>query len=189
MLKGRAHWLAQFVAAALALAGVGLVAAGAWIPAKALFARHLLITAFEQGLALGAAQKPWPSADFSVIGTLTIKHATVAVLDRATGQALAFGAGRHEEIEAGAMVLSGHRDTHFAPLHKVEKGDTVSFNGLMGERRFSVIEVRIVDTRAETIMVPGPRQLMLLTCWPFDAINPDTPWRFLVLADEKGRSA
>ena len=29
---------------------------------------------------------------------------------------------------------------------------------------------------------PGLPMLTLVTCWPFDAVNPGTPWRYVVVA-------
>lgn len=170
----------------LVVAGAALSAKGAWIPAKAWLAGHMLDAAFSEARTVKAPQKPWRWADFRVAGELRIKGHKTHVLDRATGQALAFGAGLHEEhgFPADPVILSGHRDTHFKILETLKEGDTFQLEGLHSTRRYEVIETRIFDLREGSLQMPPKGHALLITCWPFGALAPNTPKRFLVLAAE-----
>lgn len=173
------------IAVLTALAGAAFLAKGLWIPAKAVLAHGLMDRAYARTSISNVPQKPWPSADFGVIAKLRIANSTLHVLDRATSQAMAFGAGRHEEYDpdTGPLVLSGHRDTYFAVLEHLLPGDPVIYQTRRGDRYYRVSETRIYDIREGVIQPPGPNQILLMTCWPFNAIDPDTPKRFLVLAE------
>lgn len=173
----------HLMALLLAAAGLAFLLAAFWIPAKAWLAYRLLDQASRQVAELGTPQKPWQWADFGVQGTLDISGKRIHVLDRATGQALAFGAGLHEEANGfGPHILSGHRDTHFSILEQVREGDQIDFSNLGTNRTYRIAETRIFDIREGTLQTPANDALLLMTCWPFDGINPDTPKRFLVLA-------
>ncbi len=169
----------------IALSGAAFLANGLWIPAKALLAYGLLDRAYNQAEVSSIPAKPWPSADFAVIGKLTVGGKTVHVLDRATNQAMAFGAGRHEEYEPnGPLVLSGHRDTHFSVLEGAKRGDGISYQTAAGKVVYRISETRIYDIREGVILPPRNGEIMLVTCWPFDAIDPGTTKRYLVLAEK-----
>ncbi len=169
-----------------ALAGAALLAAGLWIPAKAALAYGLLDRAYNSTAAADTPRKPWSWADFAVIAKLQVGGETLHVLDRATGQAMAFGAGRHEEYQPdGPLVLSGHRDTHFAVLEHVKPGDLITYATAGGAVRYAVTETRVFDVREGIIHPPGSGEILLITCWPFGAIDPDTPKRYLVLARQQ----
>lgn len=179
----------RYMAVLLALAAIGFAARAAWIPAKALLAQAWLDQAFAAAVIEGEAVAPWSWADFKVAGQLTgLGNAIIPVLDRASGQALAFGAGWHEENQGkGPVVLSGHRDTHFAGLRDLEQGAALTLAQPDGEDRFRVTDTVLVDTRKQDLQVPLDAGLVLITCWPFGATDPDTPWRFVVLAEKMQR--
>ena len=176
----------RYASGLIAIVGIATVLQGLWIPAKAILARGLLVQAFSHGKAEGINQKPWPSADFGVMGKVTIDGNSIFVLDKASGQALAFGAGRHEEYDpiTGPLVLSGHRDTHFAVLERVKTDDMIVYENLSEEKRYKVIDTSVFDLRGDSVIAaPAQNQLLLITCWPFHAVAPHTPQRFLVLAE------
>jgi sortase A len=112
------------------------------------------------------------------------------VLAGATGRTLAFGPARIDGTatpgEAGASVLSGHRDTHFAFLDKLRSGDALRVETPEGStHRFRVRATAIVHRDGATLPAEtrdGGAWLVLATCWPLDAIDPGTPWRYLVVA-------
>ena len=117
------------------------------------------------------------------------QHTHLLVLSGASGRTLAFGPG-HLPGSAppgapGNSVILAHRDTHFRFLQKVAIGDTLVIEGQNGAaRHFHVRRTYIADTGALNI----PRDtavptLTLVTCFPFDAINPGGPLRFIVVAE------
>lgn len=166
--------------------GLALIAMGLWVPAKALLAYGLMDRAADTAARNNAPEQPWLWADFGVIGTLSINNQNIHVLDRATGQALAFGAGQHEEYAAlnGPLVISGHRDTHFSGLKDLKNDAGFSYHHFGITRRFKVVSTRVFDTTSEALHAPEPNQILLITCWPFDGIDPSTTQRFLVLGQE-----
>jgi len=112
------------------------------------------------------------------------------VLEGASGRNLAFGPAHDPASvapgEAGNSVIEGHRDTHFALLRGVKVGDTLHVETLGGrDIHFLVTSVEIVDSRRARISLHAdtPR-LTLVTCYPFDAVVPGGPFRFIVTADQ-----
>lgn len=111
------------------------------------------------------------------------------VLAGASGRTLAFGPGHLDGSalpgEPGNAILTAHRDTHFRFLQHVAVGDPIAIELPRGERRhFRIREMRIVDQSelkfARDTRVPT---LTLVTCYPFDAINPGGPLRYVVIAE------
>ena len=169
-----------------ALSGAVFLAKGLWIPMKAQLAYGLMDRAYEQSIIEQTPAKPWPWADFAVFGKLSIEEDLIHVLDRATGQSMAFGAGRHEEYGPdGPLVISGHRDTHFSVLQAVQIGQELLFHTMDTTETYRVTDTRIYDLREGVLLPPAGNQMMLITCWPFDGIDPDTPKRYLVLAEKQ----
>jgi len=196
--------------------GLALAGHGAWIPAKAWLAQHLIERAWAQshatdsthaalagpGAGAGAGQatvRPWPWADTVPIARLRFDRLDqhLIVLAGDSGAVLAFGPGHRSGSarpgSAGNAVISGHRDTHFALLGKVRDGDTISVDAAGTEGQALVrLSYAIVDRRviraddpaavASVIEDAGDDRLTLVTCWPFDAIDPGTPWRYVVTA-------
>lgn len=167
------------------------LAIGFWIPAKAAVAQYLLERAWDKEQSGLAESKPWPWADTSPIARLSIPDldASWIVLSGATGRTLAF-APAHMDGSAypgadGVTVIAGHRDTHFAVLAKLQAGMEILTEDTDGElHRFRVTSLEVVDSTTTAIRLDAesPR-LMLTTCYPFDAVTPGGPLRYVVLAD------
>jgi sortase A len=82
-------------------------------------------------------------------------------------------------------VIVAHRDTHFAFLQGVGIDDEIDVQPARGPRsRYRVRDVRIVDKHDMDVAEPSatPR-LTLVTCYPFNAVRPGTPLRFVVIAE------
>ena len=177
------------VVAALALIGLLLFGQGAYIQAKALLAQVLLQRAFAETVATGHPTKPWSWADTWPVARIEVARlrASTIVLAGSSGQALAFGPG-HLELtphagERGTAVYSAHRDTHFSFLKNVAVGDEIAVTRSDGGRfRYRVDTTSVVRFDASGIdpLTEG-YELVLSTCWPFDAITPG-PQRYLVHA-------
>ena len=80
------------------------------------------------------------------------------------------------------MVISGHRDTHFAFLQTLAPGDAIELDAPDGTRRYRVTALRVADTRREALALGADDALLLVTCWPFDAVVPGGPLRYVVQA-------
>jgi sortase A len=179
------------VVAALVLALIGLVlfGQGAYIHAKALLAQVLLERAFAETIAGGRDVKPWSWADTWPIARIEVKrlHASAIVLAGSSGQALAFGPG-HVELtpdagERGVAVYSAHRDTHFRFLKDVAIGDEIVVTRDDGQAfRYRADRTSVVRFDASDIdPLTNGYELVLSTCWPFDAVTPG-PMRYVLHA-------
>ena len=178
---------------ALASFGTWQVAGATWIHAKALLAQQLLCIAWQRTQLTDAPQRPWPGADLRPMAKLTVpsRHVSIYVLDEAHGRALAFGpahlGGTANPGEPGNSVIVAHRDTHFAFLRDVAMDDEIDIETPRGARvRYRVREAFVVDKGQMEVADPvdGAR-LTLVTCWPFDAIRPGTPLRYVVVAERE----
>jgi len=179
----------RFLPLLLALAGLVLFGQGAYIHAKALLAQVLLERAFNATIATGHQTKPWSWADTWPVARIEVKriHARTIVLSGSSGQALAFGPG-HVELtpnagERGVAVYSAHRDTHFAFLKNVAIGDEIDVIRSDGRTfRYRADATSITRFDASGIdALSGGHELVLSTCWPFDALTPG-PDRYLLHA-------
>lgn len=199
--------VAAVAAASFLAVGVASVVQAAWIPAKAALAQVLLERAWERARAvelsgdpegpgaMGEALRPWPGADTRPVARLTFpeRGESLLVLAGASGRTLAFGPGHLDGTplpgRVGNSVVAGHRDTHFAVLEEVEVGEPLLVEEPSGAvRGFRVTSATVVhegDTRALRPAGSG-RLLTLVTCWPFDAVDPGGPLRYVVRAVEDG---
>lgn len=109
------------------------------------------------------------------------------VLAGASGRTMAFGpalsTAAGEPGEPGNTVVSGHRDTHFAFLRELGKGDRVWIETRQGRYAYAVEQREVVDSRRVRLETGvDDARLTLVTCWPFDAIVPGGPMRYVVSA-------
>ncbi|MGO4128829.1 class GN sortase [Inquilinus sp. YAF38] len=181
----------RLVALLLVLAGLMVAGQGVWIHAKAQLAQVLLDRAFAETLATGRAVKPWPWADTWPVARIELPRLgeSAIALAGASGQALAFGPGHVQDTpeagDPGTAVYAAHRDTHFRILRDVKPGDEIDVTRRDGRR----VTFRVTGTRVATWDVSGidprapGRNLVLATCWPFDA-TVRGPYRYLVEAEE-----
>ncbi|WP_236034930.1 class D sortase [Alkalihalobacterium elongatum] len=85
--------------------------------------------------------------------------------------------------ENNNVVLSGHRDTVFRHLGKIEKGDRFLVETNAGDFTYLVRKIRIVDKDDQTVIVPKPKEtLTVITCYPFGFAG-NAPKRFVIIAD------
>jgi sortase A len=178
-------------AAALLAAGLWQVASAGWIHAKALVAQRLIAASWQQARDGGPARRPWPWADMRPVARLVVRQRNIEVyvLDNASPRALAFGPAHVGGTAApgswGNAVVVAHRDTHFAFLRDLALDDEIEVEGARGLRtRYRIREMSVVQRSETRVLESGDRaQLTLITCYPFDAVMPGTPLRFVVVAD------
>jgi sortase A len=185
----RARWLWSI--ALLVSGGMMFFGHGLYIFAKAELAQVLLHRAWARTQSSGEPTPPWPWADTHPVARLTAptRGADVLVLSGASGRSLAFGPGHlpgsANPGEPGNSVIVAHRDTHFRFLQRVVIGDLLIARIADGtHRRFQVRRTYVVDFPCAGYparhAVPT---LTLVTCFPFDAINPGGPLRYVVVAE------
>lgn len=193
MNRRRAWRYLMFAALALA-AGLGLSAG--WIHAKAALAQVLLEHAWAHSDHGRRMQRPWPWADIAPLARLTVPrlHRDLIVLDGSSGQALAFGPGwtpgSARPGTSGLTVISAHRDTQFSFLKALRPGDRLHLDDPAGGSDYRVESSRIVDSRRHDLPAADAMDgLWLVTCYPFDAIVPGGPLRYVVQARRLNGSA
>jgi sortase A len=154
-----------------------------------LVAQVLLERAFDQTIATRHPTKPWSWADTWPEARIEVKRigASAIVLSGSSGQALAFGPG-HVELtsdagERGVAVYAAHRDTHFSFLKNVAIGDEIDITRSDGKTfRYRADGTSVVRFDASGIdPLADGYQLVLSTCWPFDALT-SGPDRYLLHA-------
>jgi sortase A len=181
------------IAVILTLAAIGSwqLGAGLYIHAKAWLAQEMIETAWTSTLAGERQVRPWPWADTWPIARLQVPESNVDlyVLADASGRSLAFGPGYWNGSarpgSVGNTIIAAHRDTHFGFLEHVARGQEILLQTMDGrEHRYRVIEIRVLDSRHERILVEADRPMLtLLTCYPFDALLPGGPLRYAAIAE------
>lgn len=170
--------------------GTGCLLYGAYIPAKARLAQVLLDAAWERRLAGAPDTRPWPWADTRPLARLRQPRLGIdqVVLEGASGRVLAFGPahvpGSAWPGEAGNVVISGHRDTHFSWLAALRDGDELVLETQDGRDLHYRVKHTAVHHETEVALLDplAGDQLRLLTCYPFEAVVAGTPQRYVVTA-------
>jgi sortase A len=165
---------------------------GLYIKAKAIVAQNLLLRAWEKTVASDAPVKPWPWADTWPVARLKVERLGIdcIVLEGESGEVLAFGPGHLSESAKpatnGNCVFVGHRDTTFAFLKYLEKGDVLQIHNVHEqELSYEVVSTAVqksTDLFVEETVTPW---LTLITCYPFDSLRTGGDQRFVVFAREK----
>ena len=181
------RWLALL----LLLLGLQQLAGAALIKVKAWLAPVLIETAWAQTLARGGEPvKPWSWADTWPVARLQAPAQGVELLVLAgdSGNALAFGPGHATASAtlgaAGLAVIGGHRDTHFAFLRDLPVGALLRLELPDGRwRSYAVESSRVVDASRELLPTGLAEEVLLLvTCYPFEALQANGPLRYVVRA-------
>lgn len=178
--------------------GIGFIVDSSYIYAKAKMAQVLIEDAWNDTIKGAKKVKPWSWADTWPVARLTMlkENIDLYVLNGTTGNSLAFGPGymngSSQPGYPGAMVIGGHRDTHFSFLKDVNIGDSFILQDTVGEVfNYEIIKAEIEDITRDKLTIDGYEQsvVKLITCYPFDAVVPGGPQRYVVTAqlmpDEK----
>ncbi|HVF63653.1 MAG TPA: class GN sortase [Casimicrobiaceae bacterium] len=178
------------IAGALFSVAAWLAGEALYLHAKALVGQRLLVAAWHQAQRDGTRAQPWPWADTHPVARLSVPALGIdqIILAGANGRTLAWGPGHVESTAkpglSGNAVVTAHRDTHFGFLPRLAIGEIVVVETASRTKRRYRVERRFVaDHRA--LRLPADEDvttLSLVTCYPFDAIDPDTPLRYAVIA-------
>jgi len=175
----------------LVLSAIGLLRIG-YYQLKAEVAQVLLESAWQENMQNKTKEpvKPWSWADTWPVLELSLPSIqfSTLVLKDASGQSLAFAPGLMTPNllpgEMGNSFIAAHRDTHFKGLERLKDKDEIQITNQLGEKIFFQIDqILIVDSRIEQPIVESiEKRLTLVTCYPFDATEANTPFRYLVSA-------
>lgn len=179
----------QITALLLLMTGAFFLMDGLWIRAKAVLAQFLLQHAWEETLTTGSTTKPWPWADTWVVARLTVGRLDInlIVLEGESGEVLAFGPGHLRASSNpgtdGHCILAGHRDTSFRFLQNLLQDDVIIMQIADGSiHKYMVREM--FTGKAETLYLreSNSPSLTLITCYPFDNLQPGADLRYIVFA-------
>lgn len=173
------------IAALMALAFIASADA-AYMLVKARLAQLLIEHSWNT-----TGSQPWPWADTKPVARLVIPDIELDsyVLNGATGAALAFGpgmvSGSATPGESGVTMIAAHRDTHFETLGEISPGALVHLQNTDKRwHQYQVTDIRIADSRIEHIEpLVGDSKMILVTCYPFGALIPGGPLRYVVEAE------
>ena len=196
--------MAMFV---LALGAAWNLALAGNVYAKARLAKVLLERAWAESQDGLVEVKPWPWADFWPVAKLQAPRLGIEqiVLAGDSGNVLAFAPGYTRSSaplsSPGVTLISGHRDTHFAFLKELVEGDELLIDTPPGEQVYKVATAKVVNQTEFSVPRSGTfitdpnsaqnsqqqeSQLLLVTCYPFDAIE-QGDLRYVVLASKMER--
>jgi len=189
----RQRRLRRLTLGALIALAVALLAAGFWLPAKAELAQHLLNRAWQRTADGDAVARPWPWADTHPVARLTLPDSDepLTVLAGASGRNLAFAPalldGSAPPGTHGVTVIAGHRDTHFRRLATLALGDVVTLERPDGSVfTYEVANLDVIDSeRAELRLDADESIVVLVTCYPFEAVTPGGSLRYVVTARQR----
>jgi sortase A len=175
----------------LLLAGVTAFSQAAWIHAKAELAQVLLNTAWQKTLQSRLQTRPWHWADTWPVAKLTVPSSSIniIILDGSNGASLPFApghlAGSAVPGERGISIITAHRDTHFEFLRDLAIGERLTVTRHDGKQvPYRIRALEVVDTREPSLRIrSNTSQLLMVTCYPFNAIEAGTPLRYVVTAE------
>lgn len=170
--------------------GIWQIAEGGYLEAKAMLAQYLLQQAWCETLDGKTQAKPWSWADTWPVAKMQVPRLGVEriILADASGRSMAFGPGQVSGTsqlgQGGNTAISGHRDTHFRFLQQLVPGDRVDFTLRDGSQHSYQVASSSVHNQDETWLLQDMDEelLTLITCYPFDAIVPGGPMRYVVQA-------
>lgn len=174
------------------VAGLLLLGGQGWLQVKAALAGVLIDRAFASHLEDGLPHTPWPWADMHPIARLEVPRLGVRrfVLSGASGSSMAFGPGHIDGTSPpngpGSCVLAGHRDSWFAFLRHIERGDEILLQASSSIRRYVVERTLITSMTDGSVLEPTEfPQLTLVTCWPFLSLR-SSELRYVVVCRPAG---
>jgi sortase A len=176
---------------------------GFYITAKAQYAQYLIADSWRHYMNTGEQKKPWPWADTYPVAKLEMYQKTQYILAGASGRNLAFGPAHMLQTASlgspGNAAIAGHRDTHFDVLKNAKMGDLVyltsrnknlkkstisSLNSKDAylKQAYRVTNIEIVDQHNLDVLDnnESTTSITLITCYPFDSIEPNPPLRYVV---------
>jgi sortase A len=146
---------------------------------------------YQKGLAQG--EKPnWEPKKGEKIGELIIPRigAILPIVEGTEAEELAKGVGHYVGYgtvmpgETGHVVLSGHRDTVFREVGKLQTGDRIYAKLKNGKTfTYQIRKTWITHAEDRTVIVPHSKPILsLTTCYPFDYVG-DAPDRYIIRAE------
>jgi len=180
----------------LVIGGLVGITKASIMPIKAIIGQQYLEVAWKESLRANKLSKPWRSADFYMIGELTVPKLKISrvILNSSTGEAMAWGIGRVNNAQSsskgGPIILAGHRDSHMQFMSKLNVGDKVEL--IMSDRVLKTFIISKTDiTKKPELAISAQNTdneiLILTTCWPFNSQKPGSE-RYVIIADSYNKT-
>ena len=178
----------KFIIAALLTVGSWQVGSSVYLLAKASLAQYMIADAWQATLEDGERHKPWDWADTHPVAKLSFPslEESTYVLEGASGRNMAFGPAR--TITSGmpgehiSTVISAHNDSHFKFLGQVKLNDLIEIETTQGQFIYRIKDLRVVDSSKEQVEIKQQDELILTTCFPFNALQTGGNLRYQVRA-------
>ena len=171
-----------FIALGFCLVIVGLVGItkASIMPIKAIIGQQYLEVAWKESLRANKLSKPWRSADFHMIGKLTVPKLKISrvILNSSTGEAMAWGIGRVHNAQSSSMdgpiILAGHRDSHMQFMSQLSVGDKIELmmtDGIL--KTYTISNSLVLETQNFILSQPliSNSDLILTTCYPINELK------------------
>lgn len=185
------------LAAAVAMLGYcGFVLADSWLFQQR--ERRRLEQLLSERKAASAATPAWsaesprnapPPVEGSLIGRIEIPRLglSVIVMEGVSATTLRRAAGHIPGTgmpgQPGNTGIAGHRDTFFRPIRNIRQDDIITLITLLGEHRYRVVSIMVVDPHDVAVLDPSEKEVLtLVTCYPFYFVG-SAPQRFIVRAE------
>ena len=174
----------------LIILGLFGIAKASLMPIKAIIGQHYLEVAWKDSLKNNKLSKPWKSADFYMIGELTVPKFKISrvILNSVSGEALAWSIGRVNNVGSsssrGPIILAGHRDSHMQFMSKLNIGDKIELimtDGVLKTYEISKLDITDKPELKISNISINHDSLILTTCWPFNASKSGSQ-RYIVMA-------
>ena len=183
--------LLVILSAILAIAGLIFLFLAFKIEIKAKVAQYLLNNAWNKTIETGDEYEPWPGFDGYPILKLSIPKFKLQqiVLSNTSGQSLAFGPSFHPETylpkENKITAISSHRDSHGYYIRDLKINDFVILEDKEDNKfTYKVKNFKIINVEDKDLQFNKKNsQLLLITCYPFDAVISGTNLRYIVFSE------
>ena len=183
--------LLVILSAILAIAGLIFLFLAFKIEIKAKVAQYLLNNAWNKTIETGDEYEPWPGFDGYPILKLKFPKFKLQqiVLSNTSGQSLAFGPSFHPETylpkENKITAISSHRDSHGYYIRDLKINDFVILEDKEDNKfTYKVKNFKIINVEDKDLQFNKKNsQLLLITCYPFDAVISGTNLRYIVFSE------
>jgi sortase A len=174
----------------LTLLGLGgwYLGSSGYMLAKAHLSEFLIADAWQKTLKDKTNHKPWSWADTYPVLEIRIPRINKQsyILEGANGRNMAFSAA-HTTISGlpgqnKSTVVSGHRDSHFDYLQELIVGDKIVTYGKTITQNFKIVEIKVINSREEKLVIKNKNELILTTCYPFGALQTGGDLRYVIHA-------
>lgn len=168
--------------------GCWYLGSSGYMLAKAHLSNFLIADAWKKTLKDKTNHKPWSWADTYPVLEIRIPRINKGsyILEGANDRNMAFSAA-HTAISGlpgqnKSTIVSGHRDSHFDYLQELIVGDKIVTYGKTTTQNFKIVGIKVINSREEKLVIKNKNELILTTCFPFDAIQTGGDLRYVIHA-------